>query len=108
MDRLYLARDGGLPVVVTIAVPFQIGRDTTQITGAHVQSTGSMIVANVTLHDLANPDLSGQINAHIGIKDAARVVSLPLYLSGRGGTTGRCFHLGSNWPQHDLYTECFG
>jgi len=82
MAPIYLVSDGRPPVAAQLSIPLVLAKNSVRISNARVSTAQSGVAVNAELWNLAAPDASVRVSAHVGLEEMSRVVEYPLHFRG--------------------------
>ena len=88
MRPLYLVSGRRRPLNATVTVPLELERDAVRVTNAKIATPESNFTVTGTLRNLASPEISGQLNAHISLVELTRSLDIQIHPERKGAPQG--------------------
>ncbi len=84
INPLFLSTGNNPPVNVKVNLPIKIGKDRIDLTNAKLETAESNVVISATLDHVADPRVSGRVNAHLSLAEMKKAADLPIFPGANG------------------------
>ncbi|MGH9615038.1 MAG: hypothetical protein ACRD4P_18390, partial [Bryobacteraceae bacterium] len=84
MNPLELVSGNRPPLNASIVLPVVLEKDAVRVNNARIQTPESQITLNGALANLKSPEITAQLQAHIGLDEISRSVNVPIYPQTKG------------------------